>query len=40
MLIISKVEGSERLGRVTENDVKSFVANKPEINSEKEFKKR
>ena len=36
---ISKVEGSERLGRVTESDVKSFVANKPEINSEKEFKK-
>ena len=36
---ISKVEGSKRLGRVTESDVKSFVANKPEINSEKEFKK-
>ena len=36
---ISKVEGSERLGRVTESDVKSFVANKPERNSEKEFKK-
>ena len=36
---ISKVEGSERLGRVTESDVKSFVANKPKINSEKEFKK-
>ena len=36
---ISKVEGSERLGRVTESDVKSFVANKPRRNSEKEFKK-
>ena len=36
---ISKVEGSERLGRVTESDVKSFVANKPERNSQKEFKK-
>ena len=36
---ISQVEGSERLGRVTESDVKSFVANKPERNSEKEFKK-
>ena len=36
---ISKVEGSERLGRVTESDVKSFVANKPERNFEKEFKK-
>ncbi len=36
---ISKVEGSERLGRVTESDVKSFVANKPGRNSEKEFKK-
>ena len=36
---ISKVEGSERLGRVIESDVKSFVANKPERNSEKEFKK-
>ena len=36
---ISKVEGSERLGRVTESDVKSFVANKPERNSEKKLKK-
>ncbi len=36
---ISKVEGSERLGRVTQSDVKSFVANKPRRNSEKEFKK-
>ena len=36
---ISKVEGSERLGRVTESDVKSFVANKSEKNSEKELKK-
>ncbi len=36
---INKVEGSERLGRVTESDVKSFVANKPERNFEKEFKK-
>ena len=36
---ISKVEGSERLGRVTESDVKSFVAKTPERNIEKEFKK-
>ena len=36
---ISQVEGSERLGRVTESDVKSFVANKSERNSEKKYKK-
>tara|TARA_A100001011_G_scaffold90137_1_gene94648 strand:+ start:1862 stop:3190 length:1329 start_codon:yes stop_codon:yes gene_type:complete len=36
---ISKVEGSERLGRVTESDVKSFVAKTPERNIEKVFKK-
>ena len=36
---ISKVEGSERLGRVTESDIKSFVAKTPERNIEREFKK-
>ena len=36
---ITKVEGSERLGRVTESDVKSFIANKPKRNIEKESKK-
>ena len=36
---ISKVEGSERLGRVTESDVKLFVAKTPERNIEKEFNK-
>ena len=36
---ISKVEGSERLGRVTESDVKSFVAKKSPRNIEKALKK-
>ena len=36
---ISKVEGSERLGRVTESDVKSFVAKKSPRNIEKVLKK-
>ena len=36
---ISKVEGSERLGRVTESDIKSFVAKTPERNIEKETRK-
>ena len=36
---ISKVEGSERLGRVTESDVKSFVAKKSPRNVEKASKK-
>ena len=36
---ISKVEGSERLGRVTESDVKSFVAKKSPRNIEKASKK-
>ncbi|MDC3061756.1 2-oxo acid dehydrogenase subunit E2 [Candidatus Pelagibacter sp.] len=36
---ISKVEGSERLGRVTESDVKSFVAKKSPRNIEKTSKK-
>ena len=36
---ISKVEGSERLGRVTESDVKSFVAEKSPRNVEKASKK-
>ena len=36
---ISKVEGSERLGRVTESDVKSFVAKKSLRNIEKALKK-
>ena len=36
---ISKVEGSERLGRVTESDVKSFVAKKSPKNTEKALKK-
>ena len=36
---ISKVEGSERLGRVTESDIKSFVAKTPQRNIEKELKK-
>ena len=36
---ITKVEGSERLGRVTESDVKSFIAKKPKRNIEKELKK-
>ncbi len=36
---ISKVEGSERLGRVTESDVKSFVARKSPRNIEKALKK-
>ena len=36
---ISKVEGSERLGRVTESDVKSFVAEKSPRNIEKALKK-
>ncbi len=36
---ISKVEGSERLGRVTESDVKSFVAKKSPRNIEQALKK-
>ena len=36
---ISRVEGSERLGRVTESDVKSFVAKKSPRNIEKAPKK-
>ena len=36
---ISKVEGSERLGRVTESDVKSFVLKKSPRNIEKASKK-
>ena len=36
---ISKVEGSERLGRVTESDVKSFVAKRSSRNIEKALKK-
>ncbi len=36
---ITKVEGSERLGRVTESDVKSFVAKKSPRNIEKASKK-
>ena len=36
---ISKVEGSERLGRVTESDVKSFVAKKSPRNTEQALKK-
>ncbi len=36
---ISKVEGSERLGRVTESDIKSFVAKKSLRNIEKVLKK-